>query len=138
MLMPNVGGRLMHCGVLTLALAVSAVDSQVGREGGGTFSWGHATPAEMGMDAASLRQARDYAMFDRADPHQGGSGFITRRGKLVLAWGSPAQLYQVKSASKAIGVTALGVAMQDGRMSLTDRATGSPPVRTPPLDGWTR
>jgi CubicO group peptidase (beta-lactamase class C family) len=120
--MPSVGGKLLPCGVLTLALAVSAVDAEIGQHAEGAFSWGHATPGEMGMDAARLRQARDYAMFDRADPHQGGSGFITRRGKLVLAWGSPAQLYQVKSASKAIGVAALGVAMQDGRMSLTDQA----------------
>jgi CubicO group peptidase (beta-lactamase class C family) len=120
--MRSAAGRLMHCGVLTLALGVSVVNAQVRPDAENPFSWGRATAEEMGMDVAKLHQAREYATFDRADPHEGGSGFITRRGKLVLAWGSSTHLYQVKSATKAIGVTALGVAMQDGRVSLSDRA----------------
>lgn len=42
--------------------------------------WPLATPAEQGMDAAKLAQAREYAL------KGGGSGFITRGGKLVFSW----------------------------------------------------
>jgi|TARA_B100001079_G_C16170581_1_gene408416 hypothetical protein len=43
--------------------------------------WPRAKPAEVGMRLAKLEAARDYALSG------GGSGYITRHGKLVLAWG---------------------------------------------------
>jgi hypothetical protein len=43
--------------------------------------WERATPEEMGMDSALLEKAKDYALTG------GGSGYITRHGKLVLEWG---------------------------------------------------
>ena len=67
--------------------------------------WSTATPAEAGMVAARLEQARDYALTG------GGSGMITRHGKVVLTWGDQAKLYDLKSSSKAIGVTLLGIAL---------------------------
>jgi CubicO group peptidase (beta-lactamase class C family) len=78
--------------------------------------WERATPEEMGLDPAKLQQARDYALTG------GGSGCVVRGGKLVLAWGDPKQRYDLKSSTKAIGVTALGLAIKDGKMRLTDRA----------------
>ncbi len=105
------------------------------------FSWVRATPEEMGMDRTQLLQARDYALFGREDPHRGGSGMITRGGKLVLSWGSSTQLYQIKSATKGVAVTALGLAILDGRMSLTDGAKSfHPALGLPPPSnsesGW--
>jgi len=90
--------------------------------------WEPATPAEMGMNAALLEKARDYALTG------GGSGMITRHGRVVLRWGDQKQTYDLKSSTKAIGVTALGLALSDGKIgSLHDLATkyhpefGAPP-----------
>ena len=64
--------------------------------------WSRAAPAEVGMDEAKLAQARDYALTG------GGSGYITRHGRLVLAWGDPRQRYDLKSTTKSFGSIALG------------------------------
>jgi len=98
-------------------------------------NWATATPAEMGMDQAKLEQAREYALTG------GGSGYITRGGKLVLAWGNPADTYDLKSTTKSIGVTVLGLALKDGLVGLHDRAqlhlsdVGLPP-ETNAGTGW--
>src|SRR6516165_7274563 len=78
--------------------------------------WERAEPTELGLDRARLEQARDYALAG------GGSGHIIRGGKLVLAWGDPHRRYDLKSSTKSIGVTALGLALQDGKLQLEDRA----------------
>ena len=76
--------------------------------------WQLAKPADVGMDETLLSAARDYALTG------GGSGYITRHGKLVMSWGDPRTLYDLKSTSKSIGVTALGLALADGKLSLDD------------------
>jgi CubicO group peptidase (beta-lactamase class C family) len=68
------------------------------------------------MDQRLLEQARDYAL------RGGGSGRILRGGKAVLTWGNQATRYDLKSSTKSIGVTALGLALGDGLVELTDRA----------------
>ena len=78
--------------------------------------WERASPAEMGLDADLLAQAQQYALTG------GGSGCVVRGGRLVLAWGDQAQRYDLKSSTKSIGVTALGLAIDDGLLSLDDRA----------------
>jgi CubicO group peptidase (beta-lactamase class C family) len=97
--------------------------------------WPRATPAEMGLDEARLLQARDYAL--RGE----GSGLIARGGKVVLAWGNQRQRYDLKSSTKSIGVTALGLALQDGKLKLEDTAQSlHPSFGTPPEQnartGW--
>ena len=77
--------------------------------------WPTARPKDVGMDEAQLRQARDYALSGS------GSGFITRGGKLVLSWGDPGKRYDLKSTTKSIGVTALGLAIGDGKIRLADK-----------------
>lgn len=78
--------------------------------------WERAEPAEMGLDAALLAQAQEYALTG------GGSGCIVRGGRLVLAWGDQAKRYDLKSTTKSIGVTALGLAIGDGLVELDDLA----------------
>ena len=79
--------------------------------------WEAATPQQMGMDAAALMKGRDRALTG------GGSGIVTRHGRVVLRWGDPKQTYDLKSSTKAIGVTAVGVALLDGKFkSLHDPA----------------
>lgn len=80
------------------------------------LDWQVATPDQMGMDAGKLAQAQAYAL------KGGGSGYIIRAGRLVWFWGSPTTRYELKSTTKSIGVTGLGLALQDGRLDLDDRA----------------
>lgn len=84
--------------------------------------WERATPADVGMRASKLESARDYALTG------GGSGYITRHGKLVMAWGDVRKRYDLKSTSKSIGVTALGLAIADGKLSLADKAVDRHPA----------
>ena len=84
--------------------------------------WPQVRPAGVGLAEARLLQARDYALTG------GGSGLILRHGQLALAWGDPAKLYDLKSSSKAIGVTALGLALQDGKVQLDDPAVRHQPA----------
>jgi len=73
-----------------------------------------AKPEDPGMDAALLRQARDFALTG------GGSGRIIRHGRLVMQWGDQKHLYDLKSSTKGIGITALGVALKDGKIKSLD------------------
>jgi CubicO group peptidase (beta-lactamase class C family) len=81
-----------------------------------TNGWTSATPAEMNMDVARLDQARDYSLIG------GGSGFITRRGRVVYTWGDTVARYDLKSTTKSIGGIALGLALDEGRLQLGDAA----------------
>lgn len=78
--------------------------------------WPTATPREVGLEEGRLREARDYALTG------GGAGCIVRGGKRVMTWGDLSKRFDLKSSTKAIGVTALGLAILDGRMALTDKA----------------
>jgi CubicO group peptidase (beta-lactamase class C family) len=89
----------------------------------------------MNMDVAKLDQARDYSLTG------GGAGFITRRGRVVYTWGDTTARYDLKSATKAIGTIALGLAVDDGRLRLTDSAQMHlPSLGVPPngnrTTGW--
>ena len=97
--------------------------------------WKAAKPEDVGLDAALLAQARKYALTG------GGAGYVTRGGKLVLSWGDVKKRFDLKSTSKSIGVTALGLAIADGKMALTDLASqrhpkfGIPPESNA-ASGW--
>lgn len=100
-----------------------------------TATWPSATPAEAGMQADLLEEAKSYALTG------GGSGLILKGGRVVLAWGSQTQLYDVKSTTKSIGATAAGLAIADGLISLDDLAQQHlPEVGLPPdsnsATGW--
>ena len=99
-------------------------------------TWTTTAPANLGMDAEALRRARDYALTG------GGSGIVVRSGHKVFAWGDQAKTYDLKSTSKSIGVTALGLALLDERVKLDDRAVvHHPTFGVPPESnrdkGWT-
>jgi CubicO group peptidase (beta-lactamase class C family) len=70
----------------------------------------------MGLDAHLLAQARDYALSG------GGSGMITRGGRLVFSWGSTSAQYDVKSTTKSIASILVGLALQDGLIALNEPA----------------
>jgi CubicO group peptidase (beta-lactamase class C family) len=97
--------------------------------------WQTVEAQDVGLDKAGLERARDYALTG------GGSGYITRGGKLVMAWGDAKKRYDLKSTTKSFGATALGVAVLDRKIALTDKVTQHHPTfGTPPESnastGW--
>lgn len=124
-----------YASALCVILCVCAFGAKSATAAERRFEWPTASPASQGMDEVKLRQARDYALTG------GGSGYIVRNGKLVMAWGDPRKRYDLKSTTKAIGVTALGLAILDGKMKLTDKASKyHPSLANPPAEnaatGW--
>jgi CubicO group peptidase (beta-lactamase class C family) len=122
-------------GLLVLAYSPAAGQGGAGEIWPGS-TWEKATPEKVGMDAGTLQKARDYALTG------GGSGCVTRHGKLVMRWGDQKRRYDLKSSTKAIGVTAVGLALKDGKIkSLSDPAKKyHPSVGVPPQSnaetGW--
>lgn len=97
--------------------------------------WERISPSEAEMDEKTLLQAMDYALTG------GGSGCIIRFGKMVLSWGNLKERYDLKSTTKSIGVIALGLAIKDGKLSLSDKAIERhPQFGVPPEEnkttGW--
>jgi len=112
----------------------------LGQEAGGGIwpgsRWERARPEQVGMDGSVLQKARDYALTGD------GSGRIIRQGRLVMDWGDQKRRYDLKSSTKAIGVTALALALKDGKIeSLQDPAAKyHPSLGVPPKSnaetGW--
>ncbi|MCA9199077.1 MAG: serine hydrolase [Planctomycetales bacterium] len=97
--------------------------------------WLQTNPADMGLDVNQLARAREYALTG------GGSGYITRGGKLVMSWGDVKQRYDLKSTTKSFGATALGLAILDGKIALSDKVKQHHPTfGVPPASnaqtGW--
>src|SRR5262249_49422779 len=70
--------------------------------------WLRVTPDVVGMDAAPLTTAEAYALT------AGGSGIISRHGRIVHSWGGlDSPRYDIKSATKSIGGIALAFALDD-------------------------
>lgn len=97
--------------------------------------WEKVSPATAGLDEGRLTEARDYALTG------GGSGCIVRGSKIVFSWGDLARRYDLKSSTKSFGAAALGIAIKDGKMQLSDKARSHhPALGTPPESnaetGW--
>lgn len=132
-------GQKKRCACLILCVSVVAFPA-VARAGTDAYypggQWEAVLPREVGMDPARLASARDYALTGE------GSGLITRHGKVVMLWGDQQQTYDLKSSTKAIGVTAVGLALMDGRFnSLSEPASKHhPSLGVPPEtnmgSGW--
>lgn len=118
--------------VLLVALSVPHCLKAAGWPG---KDWETVPPEQLGLDASKLAQARDYALTG------GGSGCIIYQGKLVMEWGDIAALYDLKSSSKSIGSSILGLALKDGKVQLDDLAKkyhpsfGAPPEENTQT-GW--
>ncbi len=101
--------------------------------------WIRVTPEEVGMDAALLEQAADYAMT------AGGAGMVVKGGRLVHSWATgtvgteprPVNIdtkFAAQSAAKSIGGMALGLAIDDGLIALDDLASDKLPGFGQPPD----
>ena len=101
----------VRSGLATLLLAAAACAAEHPWPGD---DWPTAQPADVGMDETLLEKARDYALTGS------GSGIITRHGRAVIRWGDQAKRYDLKSTTKSIGMTSVGLAMIDGRLTSLD------------------
>src|SRR5262249_50647492 len=111
---PPAGKPCVPLGLLLLLLAPAPLRADVWPD----RDWETAAPESQGLSGKGLDAAADYAQ-----KYGGGSGCVIRHGYLVKEWGSPAQLADVKSATKGtLGATALGLAVDDGLVKLDDRA----------------
>jgi CubicO group peptidase (beta-lactamase class C family) len=94
--------------------------------------WLRVTPETVGMDAAPLVAAETYAL------KAGGSGIISRHGRIVHSWGGlDLPRYDIKSATKSIGAIALGLALDDNLVRIDERASTYLPdfgAPNPPAD----
>jgi len=82
------------------------------------LEWPTATPESQGLSASALETAAAYAA-----KYGGGSGCVIRCGYLVMEWGDPKKLADIKSATKGVaGATLLGLAVDRGLIKLDDRA----------------
>ena len=79
--------------------------------------WTQATPASLSLDTGRLESARDYAL------QGGGAGLVIYRGMQVFAWGDISRRFELKSSTKSIGATVLGLALEDRKVALHDPAT---------------
>jgi len=100
----------------TFILSASALRAEKPQTDFPGKNWATAQPADVGMEAALLNKARKYALAG------GGSGIITRHGKVVMSWGNLKQRYDLKSTTKSIGMTAVGLALKDDKLKLDDPA----------------
>jgi len=135
-----VGATLCGCPGLLLALPTEGRPHRAAPTGVGEIwpatAWERATPEQVAMDESVLRRARDYALTG------GGSGCITRHGKLVMQWGDQGKRYDLKSTTKSIGVTAVALALKDGKFGSLNDAAGKyhPDFGVPPESnartGW--
>ena len=97
--------------------------------------WETTAPGDVGLNVELLAKARDYALTGE------GSGMVTRNGRVVMAWGDQRRRYDLKSTTKSIGMTALGLAIKDGKIKLADQARDHHPTlgQMPPSNiktGW--
>ena len=134
--------KLARQTAFTLVMIVTMLTHSpaVGQGNGGEIwpmpAWEQASPEEVGMDAALLGKARDYALTG------GGSGCVICQGRCAMQWGEQKRRYDLKSTTKAIGVTAVGLALKDGKIkSMKEQAKKyHPMIGVPPESnakaGW--
>ncbi len=94
--------------------------------GAGASGWATATPAEEQMDSTKLDQAQAYSTTSAKNTNE--SGFIVRHGRLVYSWGLPQTKYEMKSTTKSMGGLALLLALDEGKLALTDKASAKLPI----------
>jgi hypothetical protein len=95
-----------------------------------TTVWPTATPAQVGMDAALVRQGVGFAA------GYGGAGMVVRQGYVVSTWGDTNALVNVRSAAKSFGSILAGIAVGDGLVAWSDKAQDRLPSfgKPPPVE----
>jgi len=82
--------------------------------------WEITTPADAKMDVTKLDAAKNYSLAAGVTGNE--AGYIIRGGKLVYSWGNPTTRYEMKSTTKSMGGLALLLALDEGKLALSDKA----------------
>jgi len=126
-------------------------------------SWEHREPAQVGLDAASVEAAIEFAQANESqDPRDllethyrnfarepfgeavgplktrgPQTGIIVKDGYIVAEWGEPASVDMTFSVSKSFLSTTVGLAWAEGLIENVDDLVGPylPPILLPPGDG---
>jgi CubicO group peptidase (beta-lactamase class C family) len=124
-------GSATHADTVLITVAPAVYPAADNNENVADRGWARwASPAEAGMDATLLTQAETYA---KTGPGGEGSGIIVRRGRIVHSWGDIDIRQDLKSATKSMGGIALGLALDQDLLELTDSARARlPSLGTPP------
>ena len=126
-------------------------------------SWEHRDPAELGLDAAAIQAAVEFAQAnesenprDLLEAHYRGfarepfgeavgpfktrgpqTGIIVKDGYIVAEWGDPSRVDMTFSVTKSFLSTTVGLAWAAGRIASVNDHVGPylPPILLPPGDG---
>jgi CubicO group peptidase (beta-lactamase class C family) len=88
--------------------------------------WETVSPADAKMDVTQLDAAKNYSLTAGVTGNE--AGYIIRGGKLVYSWGDPTRRYEMKSTTKSMGGLALLLALDEGRLALSDKAIAKIPA----------
>ena len=88
--------------------------------------WVTATPAEAKMDATLLDTAKNYSLTAGVTGNE--AGYVIRGGKLVYSWGNANTIYEMKSTTKSMGGLALLLALDEGKVALSDKVSAKIPA----------
>jgi CubicO group peptidase (beta-lactamase class C family) len=103
--------------------------------------WAKVDAATVGMTQAGLDTAATFAQNVPATVHkdptnpatEAGNGMIVRHGQLVHSWGDIDERLGVKSVTKSMGGILLGVAIDEGKLTLASKGVDFiPTFGTPP------
>lgn len=93
--------------------------------------WEVATPESVGLSAARLEKLRDWL-----GEHGSKTGLVVRHGKIAGEWywqeATASTPYPVYSVSKSFSSTATGLAIAEGKLSLTTKVGDLFPEASPP------
>jgi CubicO group peptidase (beta-lactamase class C family) len=95
--------------------------------GGGSSGWTTAPPADEHLDVAKLDEARDYSLAAGGTTDT-EAGYVIRHGRLVYSWGNPFQRFEMKSTTASMGGLALLLALDEGKLALSDPVAPKLPV----------
>ncbi len=146
---------------LVLGLAVAATAALAREPYYPDATWQHRAPAEVGIDAAKLKDAIDFAVsaesrnprdmaedqrqsFGKREPMAGivgpmkvrgdMTGIVVRHGYIVAEWGDPARVDMTHSVTKSFLSSVVGVAFDRGMIASLDDPVAPyvPPVQPYP------
>lgn len=112
-------------GTDTIAVTVNAATYPASDTANDTtdHGWTRVAAADVGMDQALLEQAATYASTS-GSVMPNSAGMIVRHGRIVHSWGNIDSRFDMKSTTKSIGGMALGLALEDGLVTMDSAAQG--------------
>ncbi len=120
-----------------LLVAVGSSEARPGRMVFPGQAWAQATPESQGVQSAGLAAALDYLGTALRDYGGIDTLFVVRNGCVIWAGPESDKEHQIYSATKSFTSTALGLLIQDGKLSLNTLAQDLEPALAEHYSGVT-